>query len=393
MKILISGAGIAGLALAYCLSRKGYQPVVVEKSSSLRDDGYMLGLVGAGYEAAERIDLLPVLEELQHTPERMVYLNTEGEEKFSVEGSAIQRLEGSQGLNLMRGDIERALYKKATNDIDLRFSTTVESIKQQDEIVHVTLSDGSTEEYDLVVGADGLHSQIRKLTFGREKQFIHYLGCRVAAYSLDSSLVPDVEPDTTYSLIEPNRNVSLVSTGDNRLVAFFMYRAERERQFDNIETELRDVFGEMSWHVPFLLDGIRDTTDIYFDEVSQVHMSSWSSDHVALLGDAGYAVSLIAGQGASMALAGSYILANELSTTPNDIPSALERYEHHMRPKITRFQKVGRRNVGLFVPANRIQLAMRNLGLRFASSSIAAPISSIARKFFTPSGNLYENKR
>lgn len=390
MKVLISGAGIAGLALAHCLCRKGYPPIVVEKSPSLRDHGYMLGLVGAGYEAAERTGLLPALEAAQHTPERMVYLDAAGDENFAIEGKALERLEGPHGLNLMRGDIERVLYEKVANDIDLRFATTVQSIEQQDGSAQVALSDGSVEECDLVVGADGLHSQVRALTFGEEKRFIHFLGCHVAAYILDRSLVPDVVPNTTYTLTEPNRSVSLVTTGDSRLVAVFMYRAERERRFDTVEAELREVFEGMNWRVPFLLDRLPDTTGVYFDEVSQVEIPAWSSGRVVLLGDAGYAVSLIAGQGASMALAGAYILADELTTTPDDVAGALERYEHHLRPKITRIQKVGRRNVGLFLPANRFQLALRDLGLRFASSAIAAPFSSLARKFFTPSGELYE---
>lgn len=388
MKILISGAGIAGLGLAYCLVRKGYQPIVVEKSSSLRDGGYMLGLVGAGYEAAGRMGLVPALEIVQYTPERMVYLDPAGEENFAIERKALERLEGPNGLNLMRGDIERVLYEELESDIDLRFATTIQSIEQEGGNARVVLSDGSIEECDLVVGADGLHSKVRALTFGKEESFIYFLGCHVAACILDRSLVPEAVPNTAFTLTEPNRSVSLVATGDNRLVAVFMWRAERERRFDDMGAELEENFGGMNWRVPFLLNRLADAHDPYFDEVSQVHMSAWSSGRVVLLGDAGYAVSLTAGQGASMALAGAYRLAEEIASNPDNIASALERYEHHMRPKITRIQKVGRRNVGLFLPANQFQVFLRDLGMRFASSVVAAPFASVARRFFTPSGDL-----
>ena len=393
MKALISGAGIAGLALAHCLRRRGHSPVVVEKSPSLRDYGYMLGLVGAGYEAAERMDMIPAMEAVQHIPERMVYLDAQGEENFSVKGKALARMIGPRQLHLMRGDIERALYDRVSHDIDLRFATTIRSIEQQNGNARAVLSDGSVEACDLIVGADGLHSRVRALTFGEEERFLHFLGCHVAAYILDRSLMPDIAPNTAYTLSEPNRSVSLISTLDSRLVAFFGYRAEREQRFDNVETRLREVFQGMNWRVPFLLDRLRDTAEVYSDEVSQVHMPAWSSGRVVLLGDAGYAVSLIAGQGASMALAGAYVLAEELAATPDDVPGALDRYEHHLRSRIARIQKVGRRNVGLLFPANRFQLALRAAGLRFASSAIAAPLAPVMRKFFTPSRSLYHGER
>lgn len=393
MKVVISGAGIAGLALAHCLCRKGYRPIVVEKAPSLRSSGYMLGLAGAGYEAAERMDILDALDILQYTPERMVYLDAQGKEKFAVERDALQRLTGPRQLNLMRGDIERVLYERVSGDIDLRFATTIQSIEQQNEGARVVLSDGSVEECELVVGADGLHSRVRALIFGGEERFIHFLGCHAGAYVVDRSRVPGVGAGTTYTLTEPDRTVSIVATGDDRLIVFFGYKAEHRHRSNSPEAELESVFKGMNWRVPFLLDRLRDTSDLYLDEVSQVQVPSWSSGRVVLLGDAGYAVSLIAGQGASMAMAGAYILAEELSTTPNDVAGALGRYEHQMRPKIARFQKVGRRNVSLFFPANRLQVALRDAGVRLAGSAIAVPLASLTRKFFTPGGVLYETSR
>lgn len=393
MKVVISGAGIAGLALAHCLYRKGHRPIVAEKAPSLRASGYMLGLVGAGYEAAERMDILDALNALQYTPERMVYLDAQGKEKFAVEHDALQRLTGPRQLNLMRGDIERVLYERVSGDIDLRFATTIRSIEQQEEGARVVLSDESVEECELVVGADGLHSRVRTLIFGEEEHFIHFLGCHAGAYVVDRFRLPEVAPNTTYTLTEPNRTASVVATGDDRLIIFFGYKAEHRHRSNSPEAELEDVFKGMNWRVPFMLDRLRDTSELYLDEVSQVQVPSWSSGRVVLLGDAGYAVSLIAGQGASMAMAGAYILAEELSTTPDDVAGALGRYEHQMQPKIARIQKVGRRNVSLFFPANRFQVALRDAGVRLASSVIAVPLASLTRKFFTPGGVLYETSR
>lgn len=393
MKILISGAGIAGLALAHCLHRKGHRSIVVEKAPHLRDHGYLLGLVGAGYDVAERTDLLPSLAAVRHTPERMVYLDPRGAEKFAIDGGAIRRLEGPRTLNLMRGDIERCLYAKVADAVDLRFATTIRSIEQDGARARVTLDDGSMEACDLVVGADGLHSRVRALLFGDEEPFIRFLGCRVAAYVLDRAVMPDLPANTTHTLTEPNRSVSIVTTGDDRLVVFFIHRAERKQRFDTVEAELRTAFAGMDWRVPSLLDRVGDASEIYFDEVSQVEMPTWRAGRVALLGDAGYAVSLIAGQGASMAMTGAYILAEELDATPGDVPGALGRYETRMRARITPIQKAGRRNVGLFVPSSRFRIALRDLSVRLACSPLAAPVASLSRKVFTPGRPLSDGDR
>lgn len=160
MKVLISGAGIAGLSLALRLHQRGLSPVVVERSPELRDGGYMLGLSDPGLDAAERMGV-DELRAARHVPRRLVYVRPTGQERFAIDGLAIERLVGDREFNLMRGDIERALYDRVQGEVEVRFGASVNSLEETRDGVVVRLSDGEEIGCDLVVGADGLHSQVR----------------------------------------------------------------------------------------------------------------------------------------------------------------------------------------------------------------------------------------
>jgi 2-polyprenyl-6-methoxyphenol hydroxylase-like FAD-dependent oxidoreductase len=375
MKVLISGAGIAGLSLALRLRQRGLVPVVIERSASLRDGGYMLGLSDPGYDAAERMGVVKALEAAQYLPRRLVYLDKEGRRKFTLEGRALDRLIGRRQLNLMRGDIDRALHARVRDDVEIRFGASVETLEAAAGGARVRLDDGATIDGDLIVGADGLHSRVRALHFGPEERFVRFLGSRIAAVIMDRSGFPDLAPDETHSMTEVGRAAGLAATRDGRLMAFFIYRTERARRFETVEAELRHGFAGIGWHVPALLERLPQAGGVYFDEVSQVVAPRWHDGRVVLLGDAGYAVSLIAGRGASLAMAGAYVLAEALANRPADVAAACARYETRLRPMVERAQRMARRNVNLFTPATRLQLLGRDLGLRLAASALIAPLA------------------
>jgi 2-polyprenyl-6-methoxyphenol hydroxylase-like FAD-dependent oxidoreductase len=168
MKVLVSGAGIAGLTLAFWLHRSGHEILLVEKSPSLRDEGYMIDFFGSGYDVAEKMGLLPDLEAIHYSIPRLAFVDAKGREKFSVSYAAFRRLFGGRLFNFMRGDLERVLYAKVKGSVQLRFGITVDAFWEEEEGAPavVTFSDGTTGEFDLLVGADGVHSQVRKQAFG-----------------------------------------------------------------------------------------------------------------------------------------------------------------------------------------------------------------------------------
>ncbi|HYI83954.1 MAG TPA: FAD-dependent monooxygenase, partial [Acetobacteraceae bacterium] len=298
-KVLASGAGVAGLSLALRLRQRGLTPVLVERAPHLRDGGYTLGLSDPGLDAAERMGVADALRAARHMPRRLVYVDGDGRERFTLGGAALDRLVGERRFNLLRGDIERVLYERVRGEVEVRFGASVESLEESQDGVGVGLSDGAEIGCDLVVGADGLHSKVRALCFGPEERFVRPLGARVAAVLLDRAEFPDAQPGTSYSLTEVGRAAALASVGEDRLVAFFVWRTAGQPGLGTPEEELRHAFAGAGWRVPALLDRLSRTEDVYFDEVAQVVMPRWCDGRVVLLGDAAFAVPLIAGKGAT----------------------------------------------------------------------------------------------
>jgi 2-polyprenyl-6-methoxyphenol hydroxylase-like FAD-dependent oxidoreductase len=241
MKVLISGAGIAGLSLALRLHQRGLSPIVVERSPALRDGGYMLGLSDPGLDAAERMGL-DGLRAARHVPRRLVYVGPTGQERFAIDGLAIERLVGDREFNLMRGDIERALFDRVRGEVEVRFGASVNSLEETRGGIVVRLSDGEEIGCDLVVGADGLHSQVRALRFGPEERLVRPLGARVAAFLLDRSGFPDAELGTSYWLTEVGRAAALGAVNEKTLVAFFIWRTDGRPRIGTMEEELHRAF-------------------------------------------------------------------------------------------------------------------------------------------------------
>ena len=374
MRVLISGAGIAGLSLALRLRQRGMTPIVVERSPRLRDGGYMLGLSDPGLDAAERMGVADALRAARHMPRRLAYVDWDGRERFALGGPALDRLVGERRFNLLRGDIERTLHERVRDDVEVRFGASVESLDERPNCVGVRLSADAEIGCDLVVGADGLHSRVRALRFGPEERFVRPLGARVAAFLLDRSEFPDPEPGTSYSLTEVRRAVALASVGEDRLVAFFIWRTDGRPRLRTAEEELRAACAGADWHVPALLDRLAGPHDLYFDEVAHVVVPRWRDGRAVLLGDAAFAVSLIAGKGATLAMAGAVVLADALADRPGAIDEAAAAYEARVRPWAEAAQRMARRNARLFTPANRVQLLLREAVLRLAGWPFLAPL-------------------
>ncbi|SDJ73121.1 FAD-dependent monooxygenase [Nonomuraea jiangxiensis] len=366
-RAVIVGAGIAGLAAALRLHRIGWEPVLVERAPARRTGGYVVAFFGRGYDAAERMGVLPALRERHSGPVGMTYLKPDGRHRYTVPSRTVSALLGERGLTLMRGDIEAALYEQVDGRVPIRFGTTLTAVRQHPGGVHIELDDGATIDADLLVGADGLHSKVRELVFGPEEGFRRDLGHMIAATTLDHQ--PPGAPEHAFTTVSRIGHLfTIANLGPGRTAAFFTWGtpdpaaelAKDPRQ------ALAEVFHDIPWTAAGLIASL-PAGGLYYDSVSQIVSDRWSEGRVVLLGDAAWCVTLFAGYGSSLAVAGAESLGTFLESRPDDVPAALRAWEADLRPEAEKRQALGRRNSGTHSPASRLDLLKRDLPLRLAA--------------------------
>ena len=366
MKILICGAGIAGLALAQRMHSHGWDVCIVEHAPGPRDQGYMLDFIGPGYDAAEAMGVLPRLQRLAYPLEEVAYIDRHGRRRARLDYTRFSRLLEGRLLSIMRPDLETALREEVTNHVDLRFGCGVVAVDNSPTGVSVTLTDGTRVEADLLVGADGIHSTVRRLVFGPEQQFFRYLGFHSAAYIFDDREVRSRLHDRFYLTDSINRLMGLYGLRDGRVATFCVHRAADPTLPADPRATLRQIYASLGWVVPRALDRCPPGSDLYYDQVAQVVVPEWTSHRVTLVGDACQAVSLLAGQGASLAVAGAYVLGEQLATA-DSIDAALARYQQVWRPVVEEKQRVGRRGAEWFLPKTTAELWGRRIMLAAGS--------------------------
>jgi 2-polyprenyl-6-methoxyphenol hydroxylase-like FAD-dependent oxidoreductase len=378
MNVLICGAGVAGLTLAVYLERHGHSVSIVERSPQLRDDGYMIDFFGSGYDAMERLGLLGELAAIHEPIRRIVFLDATGRQQVSVPYAALRkRLFRDRHVNFMRGSLERVLSRTLTTST-IRFGTTVDSYQEDDAHVCVRLSDGTTHIVDLLVGADGVHSRVRRLAFG-EDRCVRVLGYEAVAFIVESPTAGlDIGRDLV-SVTAPHHQVALYPTLGGRLATFFLHEIgvnTGEAAHGSGCSALLQRYRDFRWIIPDVLEQCERSTSMYVDRVEQVDLPRWSQGRVVLLGDACQCVSPLAGQGASMAVAGAYILA-ELISEDRDLSTALAVYERTLKPTIKRQQAAARRIAHWFVPTSEWHMWMRNVVTR---ASVLPPVAAVLRR-------------
>ncbi|MGW1713563.1 FAD-dependent monooxygenase [Streptomyces sp. NPDC002156] len=386
-KVLISGAGIAGPALAFWLNRYGFEVTVVEKSATIRDGGYPVDVRGTALEVVRRMGILPRLRDAHIDLRRMTFLDEDGSEVASVDPHTVTGGVAGQDLEVRRGDLTNALYAAVRDDVEFLFDDSMGTLDQSSRSgngVDVTFRGGSTRTFDMVFGADGLHSRTREFLFGPEEQFHHYLGYCFAGFTMPNTFGLSREA-TMWNT--PGRAAALYAVGDvgeagdmgeTDDVHAFLNFAHPEPPYDafrNPEAQrdlVAKVFADAGWEVPGMLAAMHDADDLFFDTVSQIRMPHWSSGRVALLGDAAYAPSFLTGQGSSLALVGAYMLAASVADHP-DPATAFAAYEDTTREFVTLNQdQVGKGDATLF-PTTAEALEQRNDMLRNLSTMSSAP--------------------
>lgn len=376
-RAVIVGAGIAGLAAALRLRQIGWVPVVVERAPARRRGGYLMHLSWGGYDAAGRLGVLPALRERHFDGFELVQVEADGRERFVVPSPAVQAMLGTRNLFLLRGDVEDVLYNAVAATVPVRFGTTVTAVRQTGDGVRIKLSDGSHETADLLIGADGRHSQVRRLVFGPEERFAAASDHIVAAFDVPG--VPDgVRPGTVTQLPMIGRRMMLLTLDRSRSVMLLFRSPDPAADLaDGPYAAVERAFGDLGWIVPDMLTRLRDAGTVYFDSQSLVEIGNWAQGSVALLGDAAWALPPAAGFGGSQAVEGAERLGTALQARPGDVPGALSTWQEELRPEVERRRRRSRTGQRRLVPAGRLALARSNIRPRIAASPIVTRLLSL----------------
>jgi 2-polyprenyl-6-methoxyphenol hydroxylase-like FAD-dependent oxidoreductase len=367
--ILISGASVAGPALAYWLRRYGFYVTIVERAPAPRSGGQAIDLRGAARVVVERMGVLDDVKQAHTGTHGMSVVNSAGKRLVSM-GS--DTMNGSGGLiaeiEILRGDLVRIFYEATRNDVEYLFDDSITGIRQDDAGAHVTFEHETPRTFDLVIGADGLHSNVRRLVFGDEARFSRDMGCYVAIFSapnvyhLDGWELFYRMPGTRRT---PGKSVGLYPVRDNTEVRAMFYFALPHLRVDRHDSArqkqiLAETFAGEGWEIPRLLDVMWSAPEFYFDQIAQVRMDRWSSGRVALLGDAAYCPTPMSGMGTSLALVGAYVLAGELATAGDDYTAAYARYQRELTEAVRQAQKFADGAHGFLLPKSRAQAWMVN---------------------------------
>jgi 2-polyprenyl-6-methoxyphenol hydroxylase-like FAD-dependent oxidoreductase len=377
MRALICGGGIAGLALSNRLSVTGWDVTVVDKAAGPRPTGYLMDFFGMGYDAAEAMGVLPRLHELGYLVDEASYVDGSGRRRAGLSLASFSQTVGGRMLSIMRPDLELALRETLGDQVDLRFGTSVATIANGPEGVRATLSDGQVVEADLLVGADGIHSTVRDQVFGPEVQFLRYLGFHTAAYVFDDPAIYSLVAGRFCLTDTMNRQMGLYGLRDGRVAVFTVHRSAAATLPIDAQLAVRTAYASLGWIVPQALAQCPRAREVYYDQVAQIETARWSIDRVTLVGDACHAVSLLGGQGASLAIAGAYILAEQLAQA-DSIEAGLARYEELWRPVVTRKQQVARQGMQWFLPKTRRQILQRRVMLKLSGKPVVDTILGAA---------------
>src|SRR5215471_11726802 len=357
MKVLISGAGPAGLTAAYWLRRYGYSPTIVERAPSLLVGGYKIDVRGAALQVLRQMGV--------HDAVVAAHTDMQGAVLVDKAGNVIHRMSGDDFGHRVGGDLEIVrgtlcqILRDHLGDVEVLFGDTIQGITQSSNSVQVQFTKNDAREFDCVIGADGLHSNVRRIAFGEESRFLRDLGLYLCVYSVPNYLKLD-RMEIQYS--ELGRIAAIWSSrGDTNVRACFGFAApslqiglhDRPQQQQALET----VYEGIDWEVPHLLALMPTATDWYFDKAAQINMPRWSQGRVVLVGDAAYCASPMSGQGTSLALIGAYVLAGELAAASGDCLRAFSEYESAMRPFIEANQALGLRS-------SKIMLSGENKSVR-----------------------------
>jgi 2-polyprenyl-6-methoxyphenol hydroxylase-like FAD-dependent oxidoreductase len=380
--ILISGAGLAGSALAFWLRRAGFTPTVVEVAPGLRPGGQTVDLRGAGRTVVERMGLMSAARALVVPQRGIAFVDEKGRHRAEMSVDALDGDGIVSEIEVLRGDLGQLLHDATAPDVEYVFGHRITAMEDTADGVQVTFDDGEVRIFDLVVGADGPHSGVRRLAFGPEEQFVRPVGGYMAWFTapdvgdLDGWFEMFNAPGGLVVSVRPDRVPGQVKAGLSFVSAPLVYD---RHDLPALRRLVTDRFAGLGWRTPALLDAAATANDFYFDSITQVHLDCWSTGRVTLVGDAACCPSPLTGMGTSLALVGAYVLAGELARADGDHETAFVAYEARMRPYVRQGQELPPGGIKSYAPMSALGIRSRFLSTRLM---VSRPLRGLVKKMF-----------
>jgi 2-polyprenyl-6-methoxyphenol hydroxylase-like FAD-dependent oxidoreductase len=376
MRVLVSGAGVAGPCLAFWLERHGFDVTIVERAPRLRTGGYVIDFWGAGFDVADRMGLAGEILEKGYKVREVRLVDRHGKRVSGLAVSAFERQTRGRYTSVPRSELAGAIYRALPGRVETIFDDSIVGLEDSGREVRVQFARAQARPFDIVVGADGLHSQVRRLTFGDEASFERYLGMKVAAFQTEGYRPKD---ELVYMLHrEVGLQVGRFTMRGDRTMFLFVFGDSSPSippELDEQKRLLRQTFSGAGWESVAILEALDSCEELYLDRVSQIRMPRWTKGRVALIGDAAFCPSLLAGQGTALAMTAAYIMAGELKAASGDPDTAFRRYEERLRAFIAAKQESALKLMSFFVPRSRLSIIIGDQIMRLMSIHVVADLA------------------
>ena len=363
--VLVSGASFAGLATAFWMNKLGYKVTIVEAAKGLKKGGTPVNI---GDEAADIAKRMGLLEQIQAN--RLKMEGVELKNSDDVTAGPLQfpptAVSSEVDWEIERDTLLDLMFDAVKDDVEFVFNNSTETLDETQNDVRVSFKDGSQRSFDLIFGCDGTHSRIRKLRFGDESEYMHFLGQYFSITIVDELLIKE---NTTQMYNEPGK-VVMLNAYNKKTDVVLCFSSEKEIPYDYRDEEQQrsiifEQFAGQGWRTPELLEKVRNSTSFYFDKVCQIKMPSWTKGRVALVGDAAYCASPAAGMGGSLAIIGAAALADAFQKHHGNFELAFQDYNESFRPYVEEVQANAANNLDTLVPQTEEAIHKRNMQPKF----------------------------
>ncbi len=362
--VLISGASIAGLTMAYWMKQSGYTVTVVETGAAPRMGGSPVDVRGEALDTARRMGILEALKKAKLQTRGLEFMNSQNEVQGTMLVEDIGSLRPGEDIEIRRDDLVNILYARSKNGVAYKFSNRIHTLTEGRDHVAVTFNDGSSGDYDLVIGADGIHSGVRRLVFGEEEQFTRFLNFYFSTFKVDESLGRK-HYGQAYNT---SRHLAVIYHYNQNADGFLAFKVREKLNYDRRDTAAQkqlviSAFEGAGWKVPEMIEALKkEDSNFYFDQGCQIKMPGWTKGRVALIGDAAYAPAFPTGMGVTLAMQGATALAQALDES-EDHEKAFERYNTLFRPTVERLQGMVYDGIAFLLPETDEEIDARNKGM------------------------------